>query len=81
MADKVPINSLILNEAFMFTDPNTGKESVFVMTFIDPNTQTYTALEVKGSPRNFSVTDEVTKIDAPPLFPSVVIGPILLALP
>jgi hypothetical protein len=81
MADKVKLSTLILNEAFMYTDPQTKKDLVFVVTFIDPNTLNYTALQVKGAPRTFDKNTEVVKIDAPPLFPSVVIGAKLLLLP
>ena len=78
---KIPITSTIPSEAILFTAPG-DQESAYVVLVIDPAHNIFTATKVKDkSVYTFKSTDEVVKLDAPPLFPSVVIGPILLALP
>lgn len=89
---RVKVNSLLISEAFIAyetdiddledTGKDAGMDHVYVMMVVDPVNQIYSGVKIPGKyPRTFNADDEIVKIDAPPLFPSVVLGPLLLALP
>jgi len=78
---KVLVSTMKPSEAVLFTPPK-GKEDAYVMLVVDPVNNIFTATKASDkSVYTFKSTDEVVKIDASPLFPSMVIGPMLLALP
>lgn len=80
MPEKISITAIKSSEAVLFTPPG-DKEDVFVISVVDPSKNIFSALRASNkTPYNFKSTDMVIKIDASPLFPSSVIGPILLAL-
>jgi hypothetical protein len=78
---KVPITAAAINFPVMFTPPG-GKETVYVMSLVDPSKNIFTGLKVGDkTPYNFKSSDMVIILDDVPGFPAPVLGPILLALP
>ena len=82
---KISVSEMLPMEAVLFT-PEGGKEDVYVMILIDPVNNIFTAIKVSDkSPFNFNGDDKVIKLEAldsvPIPLPSVIMGPMLLALP
>lgn len=77
---KVPIASVAVSFPVIFTPPG-GKETVYVMSIIDPTKNIYSAITVgTKAPYNFKSSDQVVVLDDVPGFPPPVFGQILLAL-
>ena len=77
---KISIKQLLPSEAVLFKPPD-GKEDAYVMLLVDSVHNIFTATKASDKTvYTFKSTDMVVKIEAPPLFPSTLIGAKLLLL-